>query len=355
MCTMQIGSVEETLAYRGYLCMARICNMLDDSYIYVGSDSYFDDPTIFHNSITELTGTDIDRVFISQDLETKPGETKWAFADPDTGVGDGLDARLFYDRDYDIYYLAHPPTRPGNALDNETNSQVMAGLGVPAKFRQAAQLMSLVRPEFRDKIVLTGHSLGGGLAAYAALKAYYASENPWPVRTFAFDPLGLNKDMVPETRGFETRRSPLLNRRELVEDYVDWNSIIGSFVPQLNADCGLCSVGKIWELQPDPVRVEKGLDNHDLENVRYGIKHLWETDPIWRERQLEALRSFAPYSFPTMDSTSRWGAQNDGWRELMRNPWFRDASGRLLNRRDWGWRGLSGFVLVIRAGGAALI
>ena len=42
----------------------------------------------------------------------------------------------------------------------------------------------------REKIVLTGYSLGGGLAAYAATKA------PWPVRTIVFDPLGLNRRMI---------------------------------------------------------------------------------------------------------------------------------------------------------------
>ncbi len=90
-------------------------------------------------------------------------------------------ASLFRDLDYHLYYLVNRQTE---TLDDNINNVLTAtGASVPNQFRQAAELMEHVKPEYRDKVVLTGLSLGGALSAYAALQA------PWNVRTVVFDPL----------------------------------------------------------------------------------------------------------------------------------------------------------------------
>ena len=144
----------------------------------------------------ELFGADIDDVFHSQHVDGVFGSKRWAFTDPENGFrGDDLEARLFHDRDYDVYYLVNHPTE--TFVDQINDAMTAIGAGVPDKFLQAAQLIELVKPEFRDKIVLSGFSLGGGLSAYASIRA------SWPVRTIVFDPLGLNRSMMGE-RGLGT-------------------------------------------------------------------------------------------------------------------------------------------------------
>lgn len=160
--------LEETFEYRCYLCLASMLGALrsDD----MGSDGDYDDSDYYEEHITELFGDDIDKVFESQHVDGVFGGKRWAFTDPANDfLGDDLQARLFHDRDADVYYLVNPPT--GKFDDNITNVLTALGAGIPDKFQQAAQLIELVRPELRDKIVLSGFSLGGGVSSYAALKA----------------------------------------------------------------------------------------------------------------------------------------------------------------------------------------
>jgi len=288
-----INSVEQTLAYRAYLCLAHVCNMLSDGYTYIGSDEPYDDVSVFSNSISELTSDQITKVFSISNIER---------------------ARLYCDRDYDVYYLAHPPTRPDSESDQATNVQVAENGGVPELFRYAASLLGCVKPDMRPKLVVTGHSLGGGLAAYSALSAANAVDldtvdlntrdlnavgvdtaasniidpNTLPSNavssvsqplTFAFDPLGLSQSMLvgKQFRG--------------VNRFIDWYPIDKSFVPLFNSEKFLSSIGNVQVLEADPLRVAQGLDSHDLENVRHGLRRLWEINPTWRQRQIDLVTS----------------------------------------------------------------
>lgn len=231
--------ITETIPYRAYLCLADVCGMLPDTEL---------EPV-------EQFGPAIDQVFTSQYVTGVYGEQRWAFTSP-TDRSSDLGARLYFYAVSGRYYLVHPPTRPENQTDNTTNSLTISGQGIPDKFQQAAQLINLVRPEFRDRIVVTGHSLGGGLAAYSALQATWG-----PPITIAFDPLGLNKDMMAGRGDL----SPDFNNK------VYWYYIIGSWVAGLNVDNGLSSVGTVRALPQDPARQAAGRDPHDLENVGYGL------------------------------------------------------------------------------------
>ena len=256
---------EDSLAFHAYLCLAHICGMLENDYHYYGAANDYPDQLVFSASLSEVFGFAIDKVFDSQFVADPSGKPQWAFTSTAdrTGV---LGARLYYDRSLDVYFLAHPPTRVENQIDSDTNEMTIANQGIPDKFSQAAQLMDLVKPEYREKIVVIGHSLGGGLAAYAALKTAEITSGDWVPRTVAFDPLGLNEKMMA---GAESVTS-------LLPNHVDWCYIAGSWVAGLNVVNELGSVGAVWELPQDPVRAAAGLDPHDLENVRYGLTYLWE-------------------------------------------------------------------------------
>ena len=161
------------------------------------------------------------------------------------------------------------------------------GVGVPDKFLQAAQLIELVRPEFRDKIVLSGLSLGGGLSAYAAIQA------SWPVRTIVFDPLGLNGNMMgkPGWRPFG-QLEKLSDRFRSMDDFVDWYYIANSWVAKLNVKRHLSSVGRVTELPQDPVRARNNPDTHDFRLVRFGLHQLWDNKG-WRGSEISSPNASA--------------------------------------------------------------
>ena len=75
--------LEETLEYRCYLCLARVCGTLHSDNL--GSDGDYDDSGYYEAHITELFGEDIDTVFESQHVVGVFGDQRWAFTDPANG------------------------------------------------------------------------------------------------------------------------------------------------------------------------------------------------------------------------------------------------------------------------------
>ena len=175
-----------------------------------------------------------------------------------------------------MYYLVNGPTK---TYDDKINNKLTdSGAGVPDKFQQAAQVVELVKPEFRDKIVLSGFSLDGGLAAYAAIKA------SWPVRTMVFNPYGLNRSMMGKRGlGLFGQGEDMSDRLRSMDAYVDWYYIANSCVAKHNVERHLSFVGKVTELPQDPVRAKNNRDTHDYRHVRFGLHRLWEREP-WDNR-----------------------------------------------------------------------
>jgi hypothetical protein len=265
-----VTRIEETLEYRCYLAVAKVCGTLSSDHL--GSDGAYDDGPYFESHLVQFHGTDIDQVFSSQHVTGVFGDQKWAF-------GDDLHASLFKDLDYDRYYLVN---RQSETLDDDINSLLtLSGASVPDQFKQAAQLMERVRPEYRDKVVLTGLSLGGALSAYASIKA------PWDVRTIVFDPLGLNGKMMGKgSWGFFGQGEVLSDRFRSKEEFVDWYYIRHSWVARLNMERHLSSVGRVTEVPQDPVRARNNKDTHDYRHVRFGLHKFW--DEGWRGTSVSA-------------------------------------------------------------------
>lgn len=241
----------------------------------LGSEGDYDDTGYYEGHIVELFGSDIDQVFGAQHVNGVFGGQRWAFTDPANGfLGHDLQARLFHDLDHDLYYLVNVPT---NTFDDMVNDVMTAvGAGVPDKFQQVAQLLALVKPEVREKMMLTGFSLGGALSAYAAMWAQ------WPVRAIVFDPLGLNRNMMGERgMGLFGQRKVLSDRFRSLDDVIGWYYIEDSWVARLNIERHLSSVGRVTKLPNDPLRA-KNTDTHDLRHVRFGLRQLWDDSP-WDE------------------------------------------------------------------------
>jgi hypothetical protein len=80
---------------------------------------------------------------------------------------DGVKEQLYYDERTGLYILAFGGTEPANINDWIQNFAQFAGLG-SQYYLQGMALVKAIRPEYKDKVLLTGHSLGGGVATVAA-------------------------------------------------------------------------------------------------------------------------------------------------------------------------------------------
>jgi len=103
----------------------------------------------------------------------------------------GFKAALFQNSDSGAYMLAFAGTdAPGNGLikDLEASGLQIAGMRSP-QFEEAASLaVAVMRKVGSGNLTLTGHSLGGGLAIFAALS--------WKLNAITFNAEGLSDGTI---------------------------------------------------------------------------------------------------------------------------------------------------------------
>ncbi|MDR0870877.1 MAG: GYF domain-containing protein [Planctomycetaceae bacterium] len=75
---------------------------------------------------------------------------------------------LYYDERSEQFVLAFAGTLPTQMKDWWNNIQQFSGKDTPY-YEQAIEIAELIQPAYRDKVMVTGHSLGGGLATTAAI------------------------------------------------------------------------------------------------------------------------------------------------------------------------------------------
>jgi hypothetical protein len=71
------------------------------------------------------------------------------------------------DRRVVLAFAGTDPKSPGDLI---TDARQALGLGTPIQYHQAAALAGRLQREHGSNLILTGHSLGGGLAAYASMR-----------------------------------------------------------------------------------------------------------------------------------------------------------------------------------------
>jgi pimeloyl-ACP methyl ester carboxylesterase len=260
-----------------------------------------DESKVFATDFLELDHLAREEVFSSQWVKGAHSP-RWAFTDPKLGFkGHDLESRVFLDQQSDLIFLVHRGTVPGNLRDYVNDGRKVVRLGIPEKYRQAAQLIELVKPEFQSRLVQVGHSLGGGMAAYAATHA------TWPVRTIAFDPLGLTRRMLrshqeqPASGAIDhvgnsaaARNQPSENCNcgsepqsrqsdcifHSCDNLVDWYYVANSWVANLNSRAHLATLGTLWEMPQDAALRASGADSHDLRHIGYGLRERWQQDNL---------------------------------------------------------------------------
>ena len=101
--------------------------------------------------------------------------------------GTGLQSALYKNSVTGEYILANQGTNPLEAADLRANYQNFFGIE-SAQYIQGTELALELDAKFKDNLVFTGHSLGGGIATAQAL----ATGN----RAYVFNPAGLSAGAV---------------------------------------------------------------------------------------------------------------------------------------------------------------
>ncbi|GHT23236.1 hypothetical protein FACS189419_06920 [Planctomycetales bacterium] len=95
--------------------------------------------------------------------------------------------QLFYDNRSKKYILAFDSTHLTDVADLIQNAAQFS-TGQSEYYQQGIALVQSIRPEYREKVILTGHSLGGGIASVAACAA--------PVRAIVFNPPAIHQNLL---------------------------------------------------------------------------------------------------------------------------------------------------------------
>ncbi|MDR3110077.1 MAG: DUF2974 domain-containing protein [Planctomycetaceae bacterium] len=106
-----------------------------------------------------------------------------------TDLSDSMREQLYYDERSKRFILAFAGTDPLNVIDWIQN--VSQFVGLPTEYYQnAVTLVRAIKLKDRDKVILTGHSLGGGVAAVAAIAG--------KMNAFVFNPPSIHRNTLAE-------------------------------------------------------------------------------------------------------------------------------------------------------------
>ncbi|MDR2761941.1 MAG: DUF2974 domain-containing protein [Planctomycetaceae bacterium] len=119
---------------------------------------------------------------------------------------DGFRSRLYYDSHSDKYILGFGGTAPISISDWRTNFNQFFGKKAE-EYVRGIELVGKIREDYVDRVIVTGHSLGGGIATVAAIMR--------KLRCFVFNPPAIHPNTL---RQFE----PL--------DYTEINNLITRYV-----------------------------------------------------------------------------------------------------------------------------
>jgi hypothetical protein len=160
-----------------------------------------------NSGIQKIMGEKIEQVFTSRFVRNNIGTEIDAFLEG---------AALYYDEPQDRYYCAFRCTRERDLFTWIVNIFQFIGID-PDLYGQAVQLTRQIRPEYRDKIVLVGHSQGGGLAAYAAIAHHLPA--------YVFNAPAPHLRLLRRYSEYEIKQA---------ENYITWFYMYGDWVSKIN-------------------------------------------------------------------------------------------------------------------------
>jgi hypothetical protein len=206
-----------------------------------------------------------------------------------TDMTDGVKELIYFDERTGQFIIAFAGTDPGNINDWMNNFQQFAGLNADY-YQQGVNLAGAIRSKYRNKVMLTGHSLGGGVAITAAV----ASQLPAVV----FNPPSLHantlRQFTAEQIGFAKANVKrfvvlgeildIINHLRLVKHTrIGKKTVLyGSFSLPLSAFLSISALLKRFIPGVGPLigiaapLLEKSVTLHTMPEVLYGMKHWTE-------------------------------------------------------------------------------
>jgi hypothetical protein len=99
----------------------------------------------------------------------------------------GFRSQLYYDSYSDQYILGFGGTVPNSIMDWRTNFNQFFGKRAD-EYVHGIELVNRIRKDYVDRVIVTGHSLGGGIATVAAIARR--------LRCFVFNPPAIHKNTL---------------------------------------------------------------------------------------------------------------------------------------------------------------
>jgi hypothetical protein len=201
---------------------------------------------------------------------------------------DGFRVQLHHDQHSDKFILCFGGTIPCNITDWRTNFNQFFGKRAE-QYVRGIELAGQIRNDYIDRVIVTGHSLGGGIATAAAISR--------KLKCFVFNPPAIHKNTLKEFEPLEIREiDKLITRFVVAGEFLDLvnktisikhnrigkkQQLYGSYkIPNL---IGLFFGRRLLaKIIPNPIillvstiglpLLEKSLALHRMDEVLYGLK-----------------------------------------------------------------------------------
>lgn len=147
-----------------------------------------------------------------------------------TGIGSTGYKAALYKSDRGEYILAYAGTNPGSLKDLWTDAKGGAGL-TPKQFERGMEAGKQVKSVLGDNVVFTGHSLGGGLANYAAI----GTNTPSTV----FNPMDLSRNLISSARTQAKTNAPDSAFASIKPTWGDWGGVGSTVQATQNPNQGM--------------------------------------------------------------------------------------------------------------------
>ncbi len=182
---------------------------------------------VFSLSDLSKLGIDFDNYSISHDFNGYIEDKTWNSMLAVRGISFGFGARLLIDEQTDDIVVSYRGSnRPDKDITDWIDNFNQGFGGLPTQYKMAEELLNAVCNAFPDrKIIVTGHSLGGGLASWATLNNSYNNVECYTYNAAGLSPENLFTGDIQQRAEAENKIVNVRNKRDPVTSIPATNHI----------------------------------------------------------------------------------------------------------------------------------